>query len=125
MEKTKHFIGKVTGGLGKAQLFVAMPFYSKQFVKKLGFKPFPGTLNLRVEPKVKKALVKGKAIRITGRNGKGGATCFAIKLNKLNCFLIIPDKTTHSANVVEILSKHNLRKKLKLRNGCPVKLKLV
>ena len=115
-------IGVVVQGLGKAQLFVAMQFYSRQFEKKLGFKPFPGTLNLHVEAKVKRELKKGKGIRIAGRGGKGGASCFPVKLNALPCFVIIPDKSTHAKNVIEVLSQFNLRRKLRLRNGCRVKI---
>lgn len=116
------FIGVVVSGMGKGATFVAMPFYKKQFKKKLGFIPFPGTLNLRVEAKTKRKIMKEKKTRITGRNGKGGASCFAIKINALPCFAILPDKSTHAKNIIEVLSHHNLRKKLRLRNGCRVRL---
>ncbi len=116
------FVGVVVKGLGKAAGFTELAFYKRQFVKKLGFEPFPGTLNLRVEPKVKRKIKKRKAIQISGRSSKGGAKCFAIELNGLRCFAIIPTKSTHGKNVVEILSRYNLRKKLRLRNGCPARL---
>lgn len=115
-------VGVVVKGMGKGQVFVAMPFYQKQFVKKLGFAPFPGTLNLRVDVKDKKTLLSGKKIRITGRNGKGGAQCFALQVNSVPCFVVVPDKSTHAKNIVEVLSRYNLRKKLRLRNGCRVRL---
>lgn len=116
------FIGVVVKGMAKGATFVAMPFYQKQFVKKLGFAPFPGTLNLRVEMKTKKKITAQKGIRIAGRGGKGGAWCFPVKVNSLPCIAIIPDKSTQTKNVVEVLSRHNLRKKLRLRNGCRVRL---
>ncbi len=118
------FIGVVVKGLGKAALFTEMPVYLTQFKKKLGFKPFPGTLNLRVEPKVKRAIRNTKAVKITGKNVNGSVECFAITVNGVKCFAIFPKKSTHAANVVEVLSKFNLRKKLRLRNGCRVRLKL-
>ena len=114
--------GVVVKGMGKGQVFVAMPFYQKQFVKKLGFAQFPGTLNLRVEMKAKKKVTAQKGIRIVGKRGKGGAWCFAVNINKLPCFVIIPDKSTHAKNIVEVLSRYNLRKKLRLRNGCRVRI---
>ena len=116
------FVGVVVNGFGKAAGFTELAFYKRQFVKKLGFKPFPGTLNLRVEPKVKREIKKQKTIRITGRNGRGSAKCFAIKIKDLPCFAIIPTKSTHGKNVLEVLSKFNLRKKLHLRSGCRIKL---
>ncbi len=116
--------GVVVSGMGKGTKFVAMPFYMRQFKKKLGFAPFPGTLNLRVEAKTKQEILKGKKIRVARSNGRGGAWCFAVKVNAVPCFVIIPDKSTHAKNVVEVLSRYNLRKRLMLRNGCKVRLML-
>ncbi len=116
------FIAVVVSGMGKGATFVAMPFYQKQFVKKLSFAPFPGTLNLRVEAKTKRRIMKEKKIRIVGRSGKGGALCFAVKINAVPCVVIVPDKSTHAKNIIEVLSHYNLRKKLRLRNGRRVRL---
>ena len=38
--------GIVTTGLGKAAYFLGQDFYKNQFRERLGFTPFPGTLNL-------------------------------------------------------------------------------
>ncbi len=118
------FIGVVIKGMSKGALFVAMPFYQKQFKKKLGFKPFPGTLNLRVTPRVKREIGKQNGIKISGKKGNGSAKCFAVEISGLQCFVIIPTKSMHPANTIEVLSRYNLRKKLHLRNGCRVKIEI-
>ena len=41
--------GTVTTGLGKAAYFLGQDFYKDQFHHKLGFIPYPGTLNIIVE----------------------------------------------------------------------------
>ncbi len=117
-----YIIGIVVSGMRRGATFVAMPFYKEQFKKKLGFAPFLGTLNLRVAAKTKREITTRKKIRIVGRSGKGGAWCFAVKVNGFPCFVIIPDKSTHARNVIEVLCRHNLRKKLRLKNGARVKL---
>ena len=117
-----NFVAKVVNGMGKGAFFVAMPFYQKQVKKKLGFEPFPGTLNVKMAVKDKKKITATKGIRIVDKGGKGGAWCFPILLDKLPCFAIIPDKSTHEKNVLEILSQYNLRKKLHIRSGCKVRI---
>ncbi len=114
--------GCVVSGTHRGKRFVAMPFYSLQFKQKLGFVPFPGTLNLRVGAKARKKIAATKGIRIAGKRGRGGAWCFAVKINGVHCFVIILDKSTHPKNIVEVLSRHNLRKKLKLINERRVRI---
>ena len=41
--------GKILSGLGQAQYFLTREGYSRQFAAKLGFVPFPGTLNVLLE----------------------------------------------------------------------------
>ncbi len=40
--------GKVFSGLGEGKYYVSLQGYKKQFEEKLGFTPYPGTLNLRI-----------------------------------------------------------------------------
>jgi len=41
--------GKVSSGLGRAQVFMAQPHYQDQFREILGAKAWPGTLNVQVD----------------------------------------------------------------------------
>jgi CTP-dependent riboflavin kinase len=43
--------GKIIGGDGKGAFFTQLDWVQKQCREKLGFKPFPGTLNLAVDDK--------------------------------------------------------------------------
>ncbi|MDD2755372.1 MAG: DUF120 domain-containing protein [Methanothrix sp.] len=40
--------GKIRSGLGQSQYFLTREGYSRQFVEKLGFIPFPRTLNVQL-----------------------------------------------------------------------------
>ncbi|MEM2577176.1 MAG: DUF120 domain-containing protein, partial [Candidatus Bathyarchaeia archaeon] len=41
--------GKVFSGLGEGAYYISQPEYKKQFIEKLGFNPYPGTLNVKIE----------------------------------------------------------------------------
>ncbi|MEM4500973.1 MAG: DUF120 domain-containing protein, partial [Thermofilaceae archaeon] len=75
--------GRVFTGLGEGAYYIQIPFYMRQFEEKLGFKPYPGTLNLKLirrDEVLKRALVE-RAARIEierfsdGRRSYGGARC--------------------------------------------------
>jgi riboflavin kinase len=40
--------GRVVSGLGEGQHYISRQGYLKQFREKLGFEPFPGTLNIKL-----------------------------------------------------------------------------
>ncbi|PIU59668.1 riboflavin kinase, partial [Candidatus Bathyarchaeota archaeon CG07_land_8_20_14_0_80_47_9] len=40
--------GKISTGKGEGAQFVKLPWVRKQIIQKLGFTPFPGTLNIRL-----------------------------------------------------------------------------
>jgi len=43
------FFGRAVKGLKESNLFMEVPWVKEQFVSKLGFTPYPGTFNLRIE----------------------------------------------------------------------------
>ena len=48
-ENTSSIItGTLFSGLGEGAYYISLPGYKKQFISKLGFKPYPGTLNLKI-----------------------------------------------------------------------------
>jgi CTP-dependent riboflavin kinase len=73
--------GKVFVGLGEGGKFVALEWVEKQIKEKLGFKPYPGTLNLKIEEKesldVIRELRKAKGISIEPPDPKScSGKCF-------------------------------------------------
>jgi len=83
--------GKIASGLGQGQYFISREGYSRQFVEKLGFVPFPGTLNVRLEEPFP---AEQKAIKIEGfvEEGKsfGECKCYRIKLNGIEAAVVRP-----------------------------------
>ena len=123
--------GVVFSGLGEAAYYVSMKGYKKQFRSKVGFDPFPGTLNLRldsaIDRKMRRDLSSSRGIHIDGfSDGKrtyGGAECFRAYVNgKVNAAVLVIERTTHDDSVIEIISPVNLRQHLGLMDGDEVEV---
>jgi len=50
--KMAIFKGKIVSGMGEGSYYMSLNGYRKQFKEKLGYEPFPGTLNLKLEDKI-------------------------------------------------------------------------
>lgn len=118
--------GIVVKGLGEGRYYLLLNGYVNQIEKKLGFKPYPGTLNLKlktIDDIVKKAeLLKTPGIIIEGfSNGLrtyGRVKAFKAKINNIeNVAVILPERTSHGLDILEIIAPFNIRKKLNLKNG--------
>ncbi|MCL7394298.1 MAG: DUF120 domain-containing protein [Thaumarchaeota archaeon] len=117
--------GRVFTGLGEGAYYVQIPFYTRQFEEKLGFKPYPGTLNLRLigrDDILKRALVE-RAARIEierfsdGKRSYGGAKCIKARVGEEEAAILFIERTHYPREVIEILSPVCLREKLGLRDG--------
>jgi len=125
--------GKVFSGLGEGKYYISLPGYRKQFVKKLGFSPYPGTLNLKLgsqkDIEAKAGLERTQSIYIDGFEDKkrsyGEAHCYKAKINGVEASIIVIERTHYKVDVVEIISPHYLRRKLKLKDGSSVKVEVL
>ena len=122
--------GKVSSGLGEGQYYLAQEEYLSQIEEKLGFKPFPGTLNITVtsEEYSKLDLLPSSAmIQIGGFEAQGRtfgkADCIPVLIGKIKCAIIIP-KRSHHTDVLEIISASQLREKVGLKDGDEIVVKV-
>lgn len=120
--------GKVASGLGEGRYYLSLPGYVRQFQERLGYTPFPGTLNVKLGPSDVARLSEVKTlsgVRIDGFQDQGrtfgGATCYPSLLERRACHLIVPDRT-HYSDVAELIAPVELRKALRLRDGDRVSL---
>jgi len=126
--------GTVFTGLGEGAYYVTREPYRKQFIEKLGFDPYPGTLNLKLtsdyDVKTRSELEAYPAIEIQGfRNENrsyGNVKCYpAIIENKAKGALISALRSHYDASVIEIIAPTFLRNKLKLKDGHKVKVEIL
>jgi riboflavin kinase len=120
--------GKVSSGSGEGAKFTELRWVRRQIAQKLGFTPYPGTLNIRLtEDNVKfKLLKKSKSIQISPANGFCRGTCFnAYLMDNLKCAIVIPEVANHPESLLEVVASMNLREKYHLKDGDTVEVKIV
>ena len=115
--------GTVVSGMGEGAYYMSLKGYTKQFKKKIGYVPFPGTLNISL---LKNEYIEAihqfdalEGILIKGFSDEkrtyGWVRCFKAKLNKsIDCELIRLERSLHDKKIIELISKINLRKAAKL-----------
>jgi len=126
--------GVVFTGLGEGAYYVSRDHYRRQFIEKLGFDPYPGTLNLKLvtdyDVKTRSELETYPAIEIEGfRNENrtfGPVKCYpAIIENKAKGALVSALRSHYDASVIELIAPICLRKHLALKDGHKVKVEVL
>ncbi len=126
--KAESLVGKLKVGLGEGAYYVSRGPYLQQFRRKLGFTPFPGTLNLIVDAcELRSFLMDKEEILIGGFSTKerafGPIKAFRAKVEgKQEAALIFPIRSSHNENEIEVIAAVNLRKKFRLREGSRVRI---
>ncbi len=124
--------GTVTRGLGEGAYYVDI--YAERFEKALGFRPFPGTLNVKVNDdesqKSVNAMRSSPPLIVSGfvSDGRtfGDVTCYRVRLNdQIDAAVIIAQRTHHSSDILEIIAPVNLRDELGLDDGADVTLTVI
>jgi len=117
--------GKILSGLGQAQYFLTREGYSRQFVEKLGFIPFPGTLNVLLEEPFP---AEQEAIKIEGfaEEGRtfGECKCYRIRLNGIEAAVVRPERSRYPPELIEVIAPVQLRA-LGLEDGDPVEVIII
>ena len=125
--------GTLISGMGEGAYYMGLKGYTKQFKSKIGYVPFPGTLNVRLDKKIHQEAIKQfetlEGIKINsfsdGKRTYGWVKCFSAKLNNsINCELIILERTHHDDSIIELISKVCLRKIAKLKDGSKISIKI-
>lgn len=120
--------GIVTSGKGEGAYFMSLPIYKTQFVDKLDFIPFPGTLNLKIGDDEINAIhsIREDKMEIIKGEGKFGDVLLikAVINDTINGAIIFPKKTTHGESILEFIASKNLKENLGIKNGDFVKITL-
>ncbi len=128
--RRRFLTGRVVTGLGEGQYYISHDGYRMQFREKLGFDPYPGTLNLKLDtPSIE--LRKGISvnIRISGftRENRtfGSGSCFNVMISDIKGAVIVPERTHYPEDIIEVIAPVNLRESLALKDGSVVHVEVL
>ena len=115
--------GKVVTGEQQAAFFTQLDWVMRQCSEKLGFEPFPGTLNLEViteDLKLVHELKYKKGVELQPTDLQScAATVLPVQIEGHDCAVVVPDEEVniHKENIVEIMSGESLRSTLNIKDG--------
>jgi len=120
--------GRVFSGLGEGGFYVSI--YSRGFRHTLGFTPYPGTLNIRIDGdvmEIKRCLESGGIRvgppRIPGVK-LGAVRVYPAWLKGVHVYVVRPEITVYKYDVLEVIAGIYLRGLLGLRDGDEVEVEV-
>lgn len=122
--------GEVMSGMGEGGYYICQDGYMNQFKKKLGFVPYHGTFNVRIDiDEVGKLdIIRSTAgILIEGftDNGRsfGNVIAYKAKIRNIDCAVVVPERS-HYVDIIEIICQFHLRRTLGLSDGDGIDVKV-
>jgi riboflavin kinase len=117
--------GEVFTGLGEGAYYVSLNGYRAQIIERLGFDPYPGTLNLKLtDPSdiyFRDVLSHRAGILIKGfSDGKrtyGSVKAFKAKMHDIDAAVLLIERSHYGRDTLEVIAPVNLRRALNLKEG--------
>ena len=117
--------GKIFSGLGSGAFFTQLDWVKQQCWDKLGFLPFPGTLNFKVREhlRVVKKLREAEGIVLVPPTAEFcQAKCLPVTIGLIRAAIIIPQaehftNQIHPQDVIEIVAPVNIKERLSVEDG--------
>ncbi|WP_458747123.1 DUF120 domain-containing protein [Candidatus Nitrosocosmicus sp. T] len=147
--KSMLFKGKIVTGMGEGAYYMSLEGYKKQFQNKLGYEPFPGTLNVKIEDKnymnSRKDLINYPSIFIDGFKNSdrtfGWVRCYPATISQetrysrdltqsqttdisYDVHVLLLERTHHNNNLIEVIGPLNIKESSNLKNGDNVVVKI-
>ena len=129
--------GTVTDGMGEGRHYISLSGYMRQFRERLGYEPYPGTLNADLDGRSRRSraeLTGFDAVPIDGWTDEdrtfGPATCYPATVAASgetygDAHVIVPERTHHDEGQIELIAPDRLRDELGLEDGDAVAVTVV
>ncbi|WP_076607484.1 DUF120 domain-containing protein [Natronorubrum thiooxidans] len=121
--------GIITSGMGEGRHYISLPGYQRQFEDRLGYEPFPGTLNVDLHDdsvRRRSAIGSLEPVPIDGWEDDdrtyGPAVCYSATIETADgerydtAHIIAPERTHHDEDQLEVIAPDKLREELGLED---------
>ncbi|WP_424017186.1 DUF120 domain-containing protein [Halorientalis pallida] len=120
--------GFVTSGMGEGRHYISLPGYMEQFIEKLGYEPFAGTLNVDLTDESVRAragMASLEPVTIEGweddERTYGPAFCYPASVEVGDSIyepahVIAPERTHHDEDQLEVIAPEKLREAIGLED---------
>jgi riboflavin kinase len=128
--------GLVTSGMGEGRHYISLPGYMEQFVHRLDYEPFPGTLNVDLTEESIRRRARLNAIEPIVIEGweddertYGPAYCYTASITHEGkiyepAHVITPERTHHGEDQLEVIAPDKLRDELDLADDSEVMVRV-
>lgn len=127
------FEGSVVSGMGEGAYYMSLDGYKKQFREKLGYEPYPGTLNVRLTDQLfmtaRRELGRYPSIFLEGF-GDGARTygwvkCYRATINeKVDAAVLVLERTHYDDSMLEVIAPISIKDAAGIKNGDRIKVQV-
>ena len=132
---TIDFEGNIVSGMGEGSYYMSLEGYRKQFKEKLGYEPYPGTLNVRLADPIfmnaRRELGKHPSIFIDGFSDGtrtyGWLKCYRAVINDGavgNAAVLVLERTHYDDSMLEVIAPSSIKQAAGIKNGDRVKVQV-
>jgi CTP-dependent riboflavin kinase len=120
--------GKIISGVKQGAFFAQLDWFQKQCLEKLGYAPYPGTLNLEISaediPNVEVIEQKSEIEFIPPDSTFCSGRAYAVDIEGIRAAIIMPaeEVRVHGKNIIEVISEVKLKDALGADDGDSVEL---
>ncbi|MGI0024685.1 MAG: DUF120 domain-containing protein [Nitrososphaera sp.] len=134
---TIDFEGSVASGMGEGAYYMSLEGYRRQFREKLGYEPYPGTLNIRLVEQIymnarrelgmhqPAAFIDGFS---DGTRTYGWVKCYRARINDGSVVddaaVLVLERSHYDDSMLEVIAPVPIKQKAGLRNGDRIKVRV-
>jgi riboflavin kinase len=132
---TMDFEGNVISGMGEGAYYMSLEGYRRQFREKLGYEPYPGTLNVQLTDQIymngRLELGKHPSIFIDGFSDGtrtyGWVKCYRATINDGaidNAAVLVLERTHYDDSMLEVIGPISIKQTAGIKNGDRIKVQV-
>lgn len=129
------FEGSVVSGMGEGAYYMSLEGYRRQFKNKLGYEPYPGTLNVRLVDQLymnaRRELGRHPSIFVDGFSDStrtyGWVKCYRAIVNDGavdNAAVLVLERTHYDDSMLEVIAPVSIKQAAGIKNGDRIKVQV-